>query len=204
MRKLLPIGILVSGRGSNMAALADAIDAGQVPAKIKVVISDRKSAGALELAKERGLKVACLEPRNYISREAYDQALAGVLKNEGVELVVLAGFMRILSRGFIDVFDGRVINIHPALLPAFPGLDAQRQAWEYGVKYSGCTVHFVDAGVDTGPIIAQAVVPVLDTDTPETLADRILREEHRLYPRVIAWMAENRVSIRGRRVRVDI
>ncbi|QGP91296.1 Phosphoribosylglycinamide formyltransferase [Neomoorella glycerini] len=200
----LPIGILVSGRGSNMEAIAEAIAAGRVPARIQVVISDRQEARALELARQRGLKASCLVPREYPSRQAYDRALAAALKKEGVELVVLAGFMRLLSQDFLDQFPGAVINIHPALLPAFPGLNAQRQAWEYGVKFSGCTVHFVDAGTDTGPIIAQAVVPVRDDDTPETLAARILVEEHRLYPEVIKWLAEGRVTLHGRRVSVKI
>ncbi|CEP67590.1 Phosphoribosylglycinamide formyltransferase [Moorella glycerini] len=200
----LPIGILVSGRGSNMEAIAEAIAVGRVPARIQVVISDRPEARALELARQRGLKAYCLAPREYPSRQAYDRALAAALKKEGVELVVLAGFMRLLSQDFLDQFPGAIINIHPALLPAFPGLNAQRQAWEYGVKFSGCTVHFVDAGTDTGPIIAQAVVPVRDDDTPETLAARILVEEHRLYPEVIKWLAEGRVTLHGRRVSVKI
>ncbi|WP_406676862.1 phosphoribosylglycinamide formyltransferase [Moorella sp. ACPs] len=200
----LPIGILVSGRGSNMEAIADAIAAGRVPARIQVVISDRPEARALELARQRGLKACCLVRREYPSRQAYDRALAAALKKEGVKLVVLAGFMRLLSQDFLDQFPGAVINIHPALLPAFPGLNAQRQAWEYGVKFSGCTVHFVDAGTDTGPIIAQAVVPVRDDDTPETLAARILVEEHRLYPEVVKWLAEGRVTLHGRRVSVKI
>ncbi|MDN5327256.1 MAG: phosphoribosylglycinamide formyltransferase 1 [Moorella sp. (in: firmicutes)] len=200
----LPIGILVSGRGSNMEAIAAAIEAGEVPARIQVVISDRPEARALDLARERGLKGLCLEPGEYPSRQAYDLALATALKKEGVELVALAGFMRLLGREFLEQFPGAVINIHPALLPAFPGLNAQRQALEYGVKFSGCTVHFVDAGMDTGPIIAQAVVPVRNDDTPETLAARILAEEHRLYPRVIKWLAEGRVELRGRRVIVRI
>ncbi|BCV22499.1 phosphoribosylglycinamide formyltransferase [Moorella sp. Hama-1] len=200
----LPIGILVSGRGSNMEAIADAIEAGEVPARIQVVISDRPQARALDLARQRGLKALSLEPGPFPSRQAYDRALAAALKEGGVELVVLAGFMRLLSQDFLDQFPGRVINIHPALLPAFPGINAQRQALEYGVKYSGCTVHFVDAGTDTGPIIAQAVVPVRDDDTPEALAARILAEEHRLYPQVIKWIAEGRVELRGRRVMVKV
>lgn len=198
--ELLPLGILVSGRGSNMLAIAEAIASGQVPACLKVVISDHPGAPALELARQRGVEVLVLKPEQYPCREDFEIALAGVLKDKGVELVVLAGFMRLLGQGFLDHFPQRVINIHPALLPAFPGLNAQRQAWEYGVKFSGCSVHFVDDGVDTGPIIAQAVVPVLDMDTPETLAERILAEEHRLYPQVIKWLAEGRVQVQGRRV----
>jgi len=200
----LPIGILISGRGSNMEAITDAIEAGEVPARIQVVVSDQPQARALDPARQRGLKALSLEPGAFSSRQAYDRALAAALKEEGVELVVLAGFMRLLSQDFLDYFPGRVINIHPALLPAFPGINAQRQALEYGVKYSGCTVHFVDAGTDTGPIIAQAVVPVRDDDTPETLAARILVEEHRLYPAVIKWIAEGRVELQGRRVNVRI
>ncbi|MBC7326202.1 MAG: phosphoribosylglycinamide formyltransferase [Moorella sp. (in: Bacteria)] len=200
----LPIGILVSGRGSNMEAIAAAIEGGRLPARIQVVISDRPGARALELARRRGLKALCLAAGEYPSRQAYDRALAAALQQEGVKLVVLAGFMRLLSQDFLDCFPGAVVNIHPALLPAFPGLNAQRQALEYGVKFSGCTVHFVDAGTDTGPIIAQAVVPVRDDDTPETLAARILKEEHRLYPRVIKWLAEGRVTLHGRRVSVKI
>ena len=198
----LPLGILVSGRGSNMEAIADAIAAGEVPARIQVVISDRPQARAMDLARQRGLKALSLAPGAFPSRQAYDLALAAALKEEGVKLVVLAGFMRLLSQDFLDHFPGRVINIHPALLPAFPGINAQRQALDYGVKYSGCTVHFVDAGTDTGPIIAQAVVAVRDDDTPETLAARILVEEHRLYPEVIKWLAAGRVELQGRRVRV--
>jgi phosphoribosylglycinamide formyltransferase-1 len=197
--ELLPLGILVSGRGSNMLAIAEAIESGQVPAGIKVVISDRPGAPALAAARQRGIEVMTLSRKQYPSQATFETALAAALKDKGVELVVLAGFMRLLSRAFLDHFPQRVINIHPALLPAFPGLDAQRQAWEYGVKFSGCSVHFVDDGVDTGPIIAQAVVPVLDMDTPETLAERILAEEHRLYPQVVKWLAEGRVEVQGRR-----
>jgi len=199
---VLPLGILVSGRGSNMEAIAEAIEKGELPARINIVISDRAEAQALERARKRGLKTFFLNPRDFSTREEYDLALAQLCLQEGVELVVLAGFMRILTPAFLEKFPFRVINIHPSLLPAFPGLNAQRQAWEYGVKYSGCTVHFVDKGVDTGPIIAQAVVPVLDHDTPETLAERILVEEHRLYPQVIRWLAEGRVKLEGRRVRI--
>ncbi|MDK2820785.1 MAG: phosphoribosylglycinamide formyltransferase 1 [Clostridia bacterium] len=201
--ELLPIGILVSGRGSNMESIAEAIDSGQVPASIKIVISDKQEARALELAAKRGIKTLFLNPKSYPTREAYDEALAAILKKEGVELVVLAGFMRLLTNNLLDRFENRVINIHPALLPAFPGLNAQRQALEYGVKFSGCTVHFVDVGMDSGPIIAQTVVPILEDDTEETLAKRILVEEHRLYPKVVKWIAEGRVKIEGRRVRVD-
>lgn len=199
---MLPLGILVSGRGSNMEAIAEAIEKRELPARINIVISDRAEAQALERARKRGLKTFFLNPRDFSTREEYDLALAQLCLQEGVELVVLAGFMRILTPAFLEKFPLRVINIHPSLLPAFPGLNAQRQAWEYGVKYSGCTVHFVDEGVDTGPIIAQAVVPVLDHDTPETLAERILVEEHRLYPQVIRWLAEGRVKLEGRRVRI--
>jgi phosphoribosylglycinamide formyltransferase-1 len=185
-----------------MEAIAAAIAAGEIPARIQVVISDRPQARALELARQRGIKALCLAAGEYPSRPAYDRALAAALQQEGVKLVVLAGFMRLLSQDFLDQFPEAVINIHPALLPAFPGINAQRQALEYGVKYSGCTVHFVDAGTDTGPIIAQAVVPVRDDDTPESLAARILAEEHRLYPQVIKWIAAGRVELTRRRVRI--
>lgn len=198
----LPIGVLASGRGSNLEAIIRAIEAGELPAEIKVVISDKKEARALTIATEHRIPAEFIDPKAYPDRVAYDLALADRLKEAGVELVVLAGFMRLLSQAFLDRFPLRVINIHPALLPAFPGVEAQRQAWEYGVKIAGCTVHFVDAGVDTGPIIAQAAVKVEEEDTPETLAQRILVEEHRLLPQVIRWIAEGRVRVQGRRVYV--
>lgn len=202
MPRILPLGVLVSGRGSNLEAIIRAIEEGGLPARINLVLSNKKEARALKIAAQHGIPAEFVDPKAYPDRESYDLALAARLKEAGVELVVLAGFMRILSPAFLEQFPLKVINIHPALLPAFPGVEAQRQAVEYGVKISGCTVHFVDAGVDTGPIIAQAAVPVEDNDTPETLAKRILEQEHRLLPEVIRWIAEGRVTVKGRRVYV--
>jgi phosphoribosylglycinamide formyltransferase-1 len=202
MPRILPLGVLVSGRGSNLEAIIRAIEEGRLPARINLVLSNKKEARALKIAAQHGIPAEFVDPKAYPDRESYDLALAARLKEAGVELVVLAGFMRILSPAFLEQFPLKVINIHPALLPAFPGVEAQRQAVEYGVKISGCTVHFVDAGVDTGPIIAQVPVTVEDNDTPETLAQRILEQEHRLLPEVIRWIAEGRVMVKGRRVYV--
>ncbi|SMB99823.1 formyltetrahydrofolate-dependent phosphoribosylglycinamide formyltransferase [Thermanaeromonas toyohensis ToBE] len=202
MTRILPLGVLVSGRGSNLEAIIKAIEEGRLPARINLVLSNKKDARALDIAFQYSIPAEFVDPKAYPDRESYDLALATRLKEAGVELVVLAGFMRILSPAFLEQFPLKVINIHPALLPAFPGVEAQRQAIEYGVKIAGCTVHFVDAGVDTGPIIAQAAVPVEDNDTPETLAKRILEQEHRLLPEVIRWIAEGRVTVKGRRVYV--
>jgi phosphoribosylglycinamide formyltransferase-1 len=192
------IGILLSGRGSNFEAVARNVAAGKIPAKIALVISNREQAPGLETARKMGLKTLFV-PSKGKEREAYDQEVVAALKGAQVDLVCLAGFMRILSPVFIRAFPGRILNIHPALLPAFPGLDAQKQALDYGVKFSGCTVHIVDEGMDTGPIVLQSVVPVLDSDTEETLAARILKEEHRIYSEAICLMLENRVRIEGRR-----
>jgi phosphoribosylglycinamide formyltransferase-1 len=194
------LGVLVSGRGSNLEALIKAQQAGRLGAEIVVVISDNPKAEALQKASRYGIDCQLVDPRLYSDRFEFDRALRRVLEKYRVDLVVLAGFLRILSAEFLAAFPGRVINIHPSLLPAFPGLRAQRQAWEYGVKYTGCTVHFVNEELDGGPIIAQAVVPVLPEDTPESLAARILAEEHKLYPQVISWLAQGRVKIEGRRV----
>lgn len=193
------IAILLSGRGSNFLAISGAIERGELDAEIACVISDRADAPGLAKAREIGYDAIFIEPKGK-SREEFDRLVVEELKKRNVELVCLAGFMRILSPYFVSEYRGRILNIHPALLPAFPGLEAQRQAWEHGVKYSGCTVHFVDEGVDTGPILLQAVVPVYDHDTPETLAARILEEEHKLYPRAIALVLEDRLEIVGRRV----
>ncbi len=202
MSKLV-LGILASGRGSNLQAIIDAIQQGHLQAVVAVVVSDRADAFALERARRHNIAAVHLSPGDFPDRLAYDRAVAEVLEGYGVQVVALAGYMRLVSTVLLDHFPYRVVNIHPALLPAFPGLHAQKQAWEYGVKYSGCTVHFVDAGMDTGPIIAQAVVPVLDGDSAQDLADRILVEEHRLYPQVLQWMAEGRVQIKeSRRVTV--
>ena len=193
------LGVLISGRGSNLAAIADAIEKGRLAAKIEVVISNRADAPGLVLAHERRLRAVCLPSRG-LDREEYDRALIAELCEAQVDLVCLAGYMRILSGNLIKTFAGRILNIHPSLLPAFPGLDAQHQALEHGVKFSGCTVHFVDEGVDSGPILRQAIVPVLDEDTTESLAGRILKEEHRVYPEAIALVLSGKYRIEGRRV----
>ncbi len=193
------LGILLSGRGSNFAAIAHNVAAGKIPAKIALVVSNRENAPGLALAREMGLKT-CFIPSEGKEREAYDREVVAALNQCPVDFICLAGFMRVLSPYFIRAFPGRILNIHPALLPSFPGLDAQKQALDYGVKFSGCTVHVVDEGVDTGPIVRQAVVPVLDHDTVETLSARILQEEHRIYSEAIGLLLENKVRIEGRRV----
>lgn len=198
----VPLGVLASGRGSNLQAILDAIEAGRCPARVVVVVSDRAGAPALERAQRAGVKGVHLDPRTHADRTAFDRALGALLATHGTELICLAGYMRILSPEFVAAHRGRILNVHPGLLPAFPGLHAQRQALEHGAKIAGATVHFVDEGVDTGPIIVQATVPVREDDTEETLAARILVEEHRLYPEAIRLYAEGRLEIVGRRVRV--
>jgi phosphoribosylglycinamide formyltransferase-1 len=193
------LGILLSGRGSNFEAIADSVEAGRIPAEIAIVISNRAEAPGLERARQRGLDAVCIPSRG-MEREVYDRLLITALRERQVDLVCLAGYMRLLSAAFIREFPLRILNIHPSLLPAFPGLDAQHQAWEYGVKISGCTVHFVDEHLDAGPIILQAAVPVENDDTAETLAARILKEEHRLYSEAIRIVLEGRYRIEGRRV----
>jgi phosphoribosylglycinamide formyltransferase-1 len=194
------IGILLSGRGSNFEALSDSIAAGRLPgAEIAIVISNRDGAPGVERACERGIPARVI-PSKGLEREAYDRQVVAVLQEAGVELVCLAGFMRLLSPFFVAAFRGRILNIHPSLLPSFPGLEAQRQALEYGVRYAGCTVHFVDENLDAGPVVMQAIVPVLDDDTPETLSARILKEEHRLYSEAVRLVLEGRYRIEGRRV----
>jgi phosphoribosylglycinamide formyltransferase-1 len=196
----MKIGILISGRGSNMVALADAVRDGRVPgAEVAVVLSDKPSAAGRIRARDRGLKTALVE-RKGRTREEHEREIISVLRAHGVELVCLAGFMRLLSPCFIEEFRGSILNIHPSLLPAFPGLDAQRQAIEHGVKFSGCTVHFVDETLDGGPIITQRVVPVLDADTEEALAARILLEEHKAYPEALALVCSGKYEVVGRRV----
>jgi phosphoribosylglycinamide formyltransferase-1 len=193
------IGILLSGRGSNFEAIADNVAAGKINAEIAAVISNRADAPGLERARQRGLPALCL-PSKGLEREAYDRQVVAALKERQVDLVCLAGFMRLLSAYFIREFPNRILNIHPGLLPAFPGLEAQHQAWEYGVKVSGCTVHFVDEHLDHGPIIVQTSVPVMNGDTPETLAARILKEEHRIYTEAINLVLNDCIRIEGRRV----
>lgn len=193
------LGILISGRGSNFLAIADSVAAGRIDAEIAVVISNRPDAPGIAAAKERGLNALILPSRG-LDREVYDRQLVAELRQNRVDLVCLAGYMRILSGYFIQQFPLRILNIHPSLLPAFPGLDAQHQAFEHGVKVSGCTAHFVDEGLDSGPILQQAVVPVLDNDTAESLSARILKEEHRIYPEAIRLVISGRYRIEGRRV----
>src|SRR5215470_10274910 len=196
----LILGVLASGRGSNLQAILDAIAAGLCPARVAVVVSDRKDAAALERARAAGVRAVHLEPRAYPDRVAFDDAVARVLDEYAVELVCLAGYMRVLSTEFVRRYPRRILNVHPALLPAFPGLHAQRQALQHGVKVAGATVHFVDEGVDTGPIVLQAAVPVLEGDTEATLSARILVEEHRLYPEAVRLYAEGRLGLVGRQV----
>src|SRR5690242_11635081 len=193
------LGILISGRGSNFEAIARNVAEGKIPAKIAVVISNREEAPGLERARRMGL-AARLIPSRGKEREAYDREVVATLREFHVDLVCLAGFMRILSPYFIREFPGRILNIHPALLPAFSGADAQKQALDYGAKISGCTVHIVDEGVDTGPVVCQAAVPVLGDDTVETLSARILKEEHRIYSEAICLLLEDRFRIEGRKV----
>jgi phosphoribosylglycinamide formyltransferase-1 len=194
------IGVLVSGSGSNLQSIIDQIEQGRLQAEIKVVISNNPKAYALERAARHHLSVKVVSQLDFHNREDFDRLMTEALQACDVELVVLAGFMRVLTPLFLRSFPGRVMNIHPALLPAFPGLHVQQQAVDYGVKFSGCTVHFVDEGVDTGPIIIQGVVPVFDNDTADTLAARILREEHLIYPRAIQLYAEGRLTLQGRKV----
>ena len=193
------LGILLSGRGSNFVAIADSIASGRLDAEIAVVISNRPDAAGIALASERGLNFRVL-PSAGLDREIYDRQLVAELEKNDVGLVCLAGYMRILSGHFIHRFAMRILNIHPSLLPAFPGLDAQHQALEHGVKFSGCTVHFVDDGLDSGPILKQAVVPVLGDDAAESLSARILKQEHRIYSEAIALVLSGRYRIEGRRV----
>ena len=199
-RKARRVGILISGRGSNMLALADAVRGGRVPgAEVAVVLSDKPQAAGLARARERGIETLVVE-RTGRTREEHEREIISALRERGVEFVCLAGYMRLLSPCFVGEFRGRVLNIHPSLLPAFPGLDAQRQAIEHGVKFSGCTVHFVDETLDGGPIITQRVVAVLDSDTEETLAARILAEEHRAYAEALALVCGDDYEVVGRRV----
>jgi phosphoribosylglycinamide formyltransferase-1 len=199
----LRVGVLASGRGSNLRALVEATRAGRVPAEVALVVSDRADAPALAFAREQGIAARHLDPREHPTREAHDKAVIGALDAHRVGLVCLAGYMRILTGTFVRHFAGRLLNVHPALLPAFPGLHAQRQALEHGVRVAGATVHFVDEGVDTGPIVLQAAVPVEPGDTEATLSARILVEEHRIYPEAVRLFAEGRLAIEGRRVRID-
>lgn len=193
------IGVLISGRGSNLQSIIDAIASGRLDARVAVVVSNRAEAAGLQRARDAGIEALHLGARDYAGRDAYDRALADLLKARGVELVCLAGFMRLVGDPLLGAFPNRILNIHPSLLPAFPGLDAQRQALEHGVRVTGATVHFVNTDLDNGPIVLQAPVPVLEGDTVETLAARVLVEEHRLYPEAIGLLLEGGWSIEGRR-----
>ncbi len=192
--------MLGSGKGSNFVAIADACAAGQVPAQVALVLSDVENAGMLDRARERRLPARFLPPGKFRTKldEEAERAYIAALREAGVDLLVLAGFMRVLKGEFLKAFEGRIVNIHPSLLPSFPGLEAWKQALDHGVKVTGCTVHFVDAGVDSGAIIGQQTVPVLDTDTPETLHARIHAAEHELYPRCVAAIARGQVEVQGR------
>ena len=205
--KNVRVGVLASGRGSNLQAIIDASEAGQLDARIVLVLSNKKDAAALERARKHGLTDVFLDPKPFAgqpdSRGAYDRAVLDVLRKHDVELVLLAGYMKIVTPVMVKAYENRMMNIHPSLLPAFPGLDAQKQALDHGVKLSGCTVHFVTEGVDEGPIIIQAAVPVLEGDTPEALAARILIEEHKIYPKAVQLYAEGRLNVSGRVVHIS-
>jgi phosphoribosylglycinamide formyltransferase-1 len=203
---MIRVGVLVSGSGSNLQAILDATARGVLDARIEVVISNVASARALERAKAANVPTLAIDHKTFAKREEFDAALVKELRARGVEWVVLAGFMRVVTPVLLDAYPRRVINIHPSLLPAFPGVRSQKQALDYGVRVAGCTVHFVDAGTDTGPIIAQATVPVMDDDTEETLRDRILEREHAILPEVLQWIAQGRVEVRedGPRPRVFV
>ena len=205
--KKVRVGVLASGRGSNLQAIIDTIEAGQLDAKIVLVLSNKKDAAALERARKHGLTDVFLDPKPFAgqpdSREAYDRAVLDVLRKHDVELVLLAGYMKIVTSVLVKAYENRMMNIHPSLLPSFPGLDAQKQALEHGAKLSGCTVHFVTEGVDEGPIIIQAAVLIMEGDMPEILAERILKEEHKIYPKAVQLYAEGRLKVDGRVVRVS-
>jgi phosphoribosylglycinamide formyltransferase-1 len=203
MADLLKLGILISGNGSNLQSIIDHIEKGSLKAIIKIVISNNPDAYGLTRAKKHGIPIVVLKNGDFKNKEDFDLELINILKNNSVDLVILAGFMRIITSTILNAFPQKIMNIHPALLPSFPGIHGQKQALEYGVKLSGCTVHFVDEGVDTGPIIIQSAVQVFDDDTEETLAARILKEEHRIYPQAIQLFAEGKIEIKGRKVRIN-
>ena len=197
---IFKLAVLVSGRGSNLQAIIDSIDREELDAHLSIVISNTKDAMALKRAEKHGIKTIFIDPSTYLSSKEYDRALVLKLKEFSIDLICLAGYMRILGEEVIQTFEKKIINIHPSLLPAFPGLNAQKQAINYGVKFSGCTVHFVDSGVDSGPIILQTVVPVYDNDDEKSLSRRILEQEHSLYPKAIKMIQENKIRLSGRTV----
>ncbi|MEJ6950493.1 phosphoribosylglycinamide formyltransferase [Natronospora cellulosivora (SeqCode)] len=199
---MFKLGVLASGRGTNLQSIIDSIEDDKLKAEIAIVISDRENAYALERAKQHSIDTSFINPKNYNSKEEYEKELIDLLRDKGVELVIMAGFMRILTPFFISHFKRKIMNIHPSLLPAFPGLNAQAQAFKYGVKVTGCTVHFADEGMDTGPIIMQSAVEVKDNDDQESLAARILEEEHKIFPEAINLFIEDRLKIEGRKVKI--
>lgn len=199
----LRIGVLASGRGSNFQSIIDSVEAGYLSATINVLITDNPDAFAVERAKKHRIDHLVMRPKQFGSKDDYYKAIAGELNSRGVGLVVLAGFMRVVGRPLIEAFRHKIMNIHPALLPSFPGLHGQKQAVDYGVKISGCTVHFVDEGMDTGPVIIQAAVPLKNDDTEESLSERILKFEHRIYPEAIRLFSEGRLKVVGRKVLID-
>lgn len=203
MSKTLILGVLASGRGSNFQSIIDHIENHYLPARIAVLITDNPNAYAIERAKRHNIETIILKPKDFPDKDSYYSRIADELEQRGVELVILAGFMRVVGKRLIDRFKNRIMNIHPALLPSFPGLHGQKQAVDYGVKLSGCTVHFVDEGMDTGPIIIQSAVPVYDDDTEETLSERILKQEHRIFPYAIKLYSEGRLKVEGRKVIID-
>ena len=192
---MIAIGVLVSGSGTNLQAILDAIASRALSAKVAVVIANVAESGAISRATKAGVDAVVIDHRAFVDRRAFDAALVGVLRAHAVDWVVLAGFMRLVTPVLLDAFPMRVVNVHPALLPAFPGMNAQKQAIDYGVRIAGCTVHFVDGGKDTGPIIAQSAVPVFEDDDEQSLRERILRQEHALLPQVLQWISEGRVSL---------
>ena len=197
---IFKLAVLVSGRGSNLQAIIDSIDREELDAHLSIVISNTKDAMALKRAEKHGIKTIFIDPSTYLNSKEYDKALVLKLKEFSINLICLAGYMRILGKEVIQTFEKKIINMHPSLLPAFPGLNAQRQAINHGVKFSGCTVHFVDSGVDSGPIILQTVVPVYDNDDEKSLSKRILEQEHYLYPKAIKMIQENKIRLNGRTV----
>ena len=198
----LRLGVLASGRGSNFQSIIDAVDNKALKAEIVLLITDNPAAFAIERAKKHGIEYLVIRPKEFSSGDAFYGKVSGEIQERGIDLVILAGFMRIIGKPLIDVFPNRIMNIHPALLPAFPGLHAQKQALEHGVRIAGCTVHFVDEGMDTGPIIIQAAVPVYPDDNEETLSERILKFEHKIYPEAIRLFAEGRIAVDGRTVKI--
>lgn len=199
---MINVGVLISGRGSNLQAIIDASEKGDVPAKVAVIVSDKPDAYGLERARKHNIPAAVFEPRKFADKNTYELEIVKTLKHYGVDLVCLAGYMRIVGPVLLEHYRGKMMNIHPALLPSFPGLHVQKAALDHGVKVSGATVHFVDEGCDTGPIVVQAAVPVLEDDTEETLSARILEQEHKLYPQAIKLFAEGKLKIEGRRVKI--